>query len=243
MGPSRLLSYSLLVLAYALGCASLGFFGVFLWAGPHPIVNLKLAPPSALVLDALLSVCFFLQHSGMIRRSFRAKLGAVIPDHYCPVIYAIASGLALLVVPALWQPSGAGLLELQNPVRSFIRGVFLAAMAGMVWGFGSLKFFDPIGSGPLLAHLRGTLAPAAPLTIRGPYRWVRHPIYSFMLVMIWASPDVTADRLLFNILWTIWVVAATRFEEKDLTDEFGEPYKKYQRSVPMLVPSGFRPRW
>ena len=60
--------------------------------------------------------------------------------------------------------------------------------------------------------------------------------------MIWASPDVTADRLLFNVLWSIWMVVATRLEERDLAADFGEAYREYQRSVPMLVPRSLRPR-
>ncbi|MBZ5545690.1 MAG: isoprenylcysteine carboxylmethyltransferase family protein, partial [Acidobacteriia bacterium] len=92
------------------------------------------------------------------------------------------------------------------------------------------------------AHLRGTPARATALTIRGPYRWVRHPIYALFLLMVWASPEVTADRLLFNLLWSIWMVAGTRLEERDLAAEFGDGYKEYQRRVPMLVPWSLRPR-
>jgi len=195
----------------------------------------------ALAFDALLCVAFFLQHSVMIRKSFRTRFAAALPDHYQPVVYAIASGVVLLLLPVLWQPTHLGVLALQGPVRWLARGAFLAAMAGMVWGFGSLQSFDPIGSGPLRAHLRGAPAPTIPFTIRGPYRWVRHPIYSSMLLLIWASPDLSADRLLFNILWTVWMAVATRLEERDLAAEFGEPYMKYQRVVPMLVPLSLRP--
>jgi protein-S-isoprenylcysteine O-methyltransferase Ste14 len=123
-----------------------------------------------------------------------------------------------------------------------VRGAFFAAMAGMVWGFGSLRRFDPIGAGPLLAYLRGKPAPAMLLIIRGAYRWVRHPMYSSFLLMVWASPDVTADRLLFNVLWSVWIVVATRLEERDLAADFGEAYREYQRSVPMVLPRSLRPR-
>jgi protein-S-isoprenylcysteine O-methyltransferase Ste14 len=44
------------------------------------------------------------------------------------------------------------------------------------------------------------------------------------------------DRLLFNVLWTVWMVAGTRWEEKDLAGEFGDDYRSYQRTVPMLLP-------
>jgi protein-S-isoprenylcysteine O-methyltransferase Ste14 len=62
-----------------------------------------------------------------------------------------------------------------------------------------------------------------------------------MIILFWSAPLLTIDRLLFNTLWTIWVVAATVLEERDLTDDFGEAYRDYQSMVPMLVPKGFRP--
>jgi protein-S-isoprenylcysteine O-methyltransferase Ste14 len=239
--PAKFAAYFLLILAYILGCTSLGLFGLFLWMGPYPVVNLNLAMPLVLGFDALLSIAFFLQHSAMIRRSFRARLADLLPKYYQPVVYAIVSGVVLLLLPVLWQPSHPELLTLHGPLRWLVRGAFFAAVAVMVWGFGSLQHFDPLGTGPLLAHLRGEPGRAMPLTIRGPYRWVRHPIYSSFLLMIWASPDVTADGLLFNILWSIWMVVATRLEERDLAAEFGEGYRRYQRSVPMLLPGSLRP--
>jgi hypothetical protein len=36
------------------------------------------------------------------------------------------------------------------------------------------------------------------------------------------------DRLLFNTLWTIWVVEATVPEERDLAADFGAAYRDYQ---------------
>jgi protein-S-isoprenylcysteine O-methyltransferase Ste14 len=242
LDTSRVLAYFLLALAYALGCVSLGLFGLLLWAGPYPLVSLNLTTPLTLCFDAALSIAFFLQHSGMIRRAFRARLAGALPEYYQPAVYAIASGLVLLLSPVLWQPSRLDLFSLHGPSRWLVRGAFFAAVAGMVWAFGSLRSFDPIGVRPLLAQLRGMPMPAVPLTIRGPYRWVRHPIYSSFLLMIWASPDVTADRLLFNILWSIWMVVATRLEERDLAAEFGEGYRNYQRHVPRLLPWSLRPR-
>jgi hypothetical protein len=55
-------------------------------------------------------------------------------------------------------------------------------------------------------------------------------------MLIWTSPDVTAERLLFNVLWTAWVIIGTLLEERDLVAEFGGEFREYQRRVPMLVP-------
>ena len=60
-----------------------------------------------------------------------------------------------------------------------------------------------------------------------------------MLVLIWSFPDVSLDRLLFNVLWTLWIVLGTYLEEKDLVAEFGEQYRQYQKTVPMLFPWRF----
>lgn len=242
MGNSRIVAYSLLVLACALGLVSLMLCGVFLWAGPRHIADLSLGTPMALVFDGLLCLAFFLQHSGMVRRSFRLRLAAVLPTHYYPAVYAIASGIVLLLLLVLWQPSRLGVFSLEGPPRWLARGVSLAAITGFAWAIGSLGQFDPFGRGPILAHLRGVPTPAMPLTIRGPYRWVRHPFYASGLLFMWTHPDLTADRLLFDVLVTIWVVVGTLLEERDLAAEFGEAYVKYQRSVPMLVPWRLRPR-
>ena len=74
------------------------------------------------------------------------------------------------------------------------------------------------------------------MVVRGPYRWVRHPLYSATLLMIWSYPVLTADRLLFNVLFTIWILVGTMLEERDLVADYGEDYQNYQRRVPMLIP-------
>jgi protein-S-isoprenylcysteine O-methyltransferase Ste14 len=75
-----------------------------------------------------------------------------------------------------------------------------------------------------------------PFTVRGPYRWVRHPLYFFCLLMIWSCPDLSLDRLLHNVLWTAWIVVGSVLEERDLVASFGEEYSNYKREVPMLIP-------
>lgn len=239
---SRAAIYILLISAIVLATAAFILFGFFLWHGPFPAIHLDLTTPQALAFDALLAVTFFVQHSGMVRRSFRARLTRwIVPDAQ-PAVYAIASAIALLLQPLLWQPTAVSLITLHGPLRWLIRGVSLAGAACLVWAIASLPHFDAVGVEPLLARLRSKPAPQSPLTIRGAYRWVRHPIYSSLVLMFWAWPGVTADRLLFNVLWTAWVVMATRLEERDLVADFGQPYRDYQRRVPMLLPHSLRAR-
>ena len=62
-------------------------------------------------------------------------------------------------------------------------------------------------------------------------------MYFFVLLMIWSYPDLTLDRALFNVLWTLWIIIGSVFEERDLVAEFGDRYREYQRNVPMLIPN------
>jgi protein-S-isoprenylcysteine O-methyltransferase Ste14 len=100
----------------------------------------------------------------------------------------------------------------------------------------SLEGFDTFGLAPLKTHLSGRQLRPPNFVLRGPYLWVRHPLYFFVLVLIWSAPDVSSDRLLFNVLWTLWIVLGAVLEEKDLVSEFGETYRHYQKNVPMLFP-------
>ena len=74
------------------------------------------------------------------------------------------------------------------------------------------------------------------MAIRGPYRYVRHPLYFFVLLAIWSVPLLTTDILLSNILFTAWIIVSTRWEERDLVVQFGDAYRRYQADIPMLFP-------
>lgn len=232
----KITAYLLLAGAILLGGTSLVLFGVFLYAGSFGLVPLGLATGAALALDAALCFAFFAQHSGMVRRPFREHVLAALPAPYRPALYAVASGVVLLVFLAFWQRSDIVIYSAQGPARWMLRGIFLAAVIGLAWSLQTLKHFDTLGVQALLRHLAGKTARALPLAIRGPYRWVRHPLYFLMLALIWACPDVTLDRLLFAVLWSAWIVAGTLLEERDLAAEFGADYRAYQQAVPMLIP-------
>jgi protein-S-isoprenylcysteine O-methyltransferase Ste14 len=233
---TRIIDHAIVVSARVIGTVSLVSFTLFCYAGPFDVMDLGLEGFSVLVFDVALCLAFCLQHSVMIRKSFREKAVRFVPEPYHGACYTMASGLALLILVVFWQESlGIG-LSLQGGYRLLARAVFFAALAGLVWGVRSLPSFDGFGVRPLRARLRGSEMRVAPLSIRGPYRWVRHPLYSFMLLLIWSGPDLTIDRILFNALMTGWMVVGTCLEERDLVDEFGDHYREYQRTVPMLIP-------
>jgi methanethiol S-methyltransferase len=192
---------------------------------------------AALPWDVLLSLAFFLQHSGMVRRPIRARLGKVLPGRYQRALYSIASGIVLALVVLLWQPSETRLVELQGVPRLIAQVLSISAVGAFVLSAVTLRrSFDPLGLGPISAHLRGRTVRPDDFVVRGPYLWVRHPLYSCILLLFWTNPDITADRLLLSLTWSLWIFVGAVLEERDLIAEFGERYRAYRRQVPMLVP-------
>ena len=224
----------LIALAAVLGAGSIGLFA---WDARPTFVPLKWPPAAALAWDAFLSLLFFVQHSGMVRRPFRARLAKVIPARYDGAFYAIVSGLTLTLVLVLWQRVDIPVFRLDGTSRSIAKalsGLVVALLA--VSGYAVRRTIDFLGVRPIRAHWRGEPPRFTPFMVEGPYRWVRHPLYACILGLLWIRPEMMADDLVLSILWSAWMVVGTVLEERDLVADFGDVYREYQRRVPMLVP-------
>ena len=106
-----------------------------------------------------------------------------------------------------------------------------------------------VGFGFFLASLRrfagegeGTLAPWDPprrLVVRGPYRYVRNPMISGVVMFLLGEAAV-----LLSLPHAVWAAAFLALncvyipllEEPQLARRFGEPYREYCRHVPRVFP-------
>lgn len=217
-------------------------FGAFLYAGDFSLVAMGLDPWGALGWNTLISLVFFFQHSGMIRFGFRRRLSKRFPETFFGAVYSIAAGVSLALVVLLWQPVPTVVYSIPAPWAWLFRAAFFAAGLGFFWSVSALGEFDGLGIRQAIGRGASPRTPTSGITVSGPYRWIRHPLYFLSLVMIWASPVVTVDRLLFNLLWSLWIVIGARLEERDLETRFGEAYAAYRQRVPMLIPWWLRRR-
>jgi protein-S-isoprenylcysteine O-methyltransferase Ste14 len=106
-----------------------------------------------------------------------------------------------------------------------------------------------VGIGFFAASLRrfagegeGTLAPWDPprrLVVRGPYRYVRNPMISGVVLMLFGEA-----ALLLSLPHLVWagaflalnLVYIPLMEEPQLVRRFGESYREYARHVPRVIP-------
>jgi protein-S-isoprenylcysteine O-methyltransferase Ste14 len=73
---------------------------------------------------------------------------------------------------------------------------------------------------------------------KGPYKIIRHPIYSGGLIMM-----IGSSTIIGNILCFIWVLFClfglfkkSKQEEELLINKFGETYKQYKKETKMMIP-------
>ncbi len=191
---------------------------------------------AAVAIDLGLLGVFAVQHSGMARTGFKRWLTRYVPGPAERITYVLLSSVALLALFALWRPVGGVVWDV--PSEAVRAGVYLVFAAGWLTVLGTtflIHHFDLFGLRQAWLYFRGM--PYTPLRFAtpGPYRLVRHPLYVGWLAVFWATPTMTAAHLLFAAGMTAYILAAIRWEERDLVAVHPE-YAAYRRGVPMLVP-------
>lgn len=129
--------------------------------------------------------------------------------------------------PLLWQWTGVGWW--------LSRGLMLAAIAAFFW---SLRVYDNaefLG----LSQLRGSNTSDSRLSISPFHRFVRHPWYFLLLVIIW-SQDIHLSQLTAYTLISLYLLVGSWLEERKLVHQFGDSYAIYRQKVPGLIPRPWR---
>jgi len=81
--------------------------------------------------------------------------------------------------------------------------------------------------------------PGQTVVDRGPYRWVRHPAYTGMIVAfvgIGVALGNWAALVVLLVVPTVGLVVRIHYEERALLDALGEPYRRFAASRPHLFP-------
>lgn len=78
----------------------------------------------------------------------------------------------------------------------------------------------------------------AHLVSRGIYRFIRHPMYSSLLLFAWGTylGYPTAAGLVVVAVTTVFVVVAAKVEERENIGYFGDKYQEYMKTTKMFIP-------
>jgi protein-S-isoprenylcysteine O-methyltransferase Ste14 len=76
------------------------------------------------------------------------------------------------------------------------------------------------------------------LVTRGPYRWIRHPFYVALALVIVAGALIVANWFVLASGTVVFVLLAirSRVEEEQLAARFGDAYREYKKRTGRFLP-------
>ena len=204
---------------FVLSLAACAYAYLIVWASPS--TNGGGWTPVA--VNAALFAVFALHHSLFARESIKRRVASVLPDRLLRSFYVWTASVLLLIVLALWQPIAGNVYAVTGWRAIAHAAVQLSGIWLIARSVAKINALELAGIKPA----SGSDA----LQIAGPYRWVRHPLYLGWLLAVFGAAHMTADRLTFAAVTTVYLLVAIPWEERSLVRIFGEPYARYQRTV------------
>ena len=133
------------------------------------------------------------------------------------------------------QLSALAYLALTGPVVSARASLLALEVAALVPGLWAVAVIRPWN-----LRITPTPHPRATLVTRGPYRWIRHPMYTSLLVLTaaWLADEFSAAR---GLVWCAFVanmVVKMAVEERHLARRF-EQFDAYRRATWRVIPFVF----
>src|SRR5262245_25419196 len=157
----------------------------------------------------------------------RRQEGAFILATLRPAGLAHIIGLIVYLV----NPARMAWASLPLPMSLRWAGIALLAVAAalLLWTLRSLG-----------KNLTDTVVTrrAHTLVTHGPYRWIRHPFYDCVLLLMIATSLAAANwfLLLSGLITFTMMVVRTRIEERNLVARFGDGYRGYMAATGRFFP-------
>jgi protein-S-isoprenylcysteine O-methyltransferase Ste14 len=216
--------------AFLVSLLYLGYFWVVTLGSPDGEPADRAA---AIIIDIGLFSAFALHHSVFARAAAKQLVARTIGVRFERAAYVWIASLLAIGMCAFWRPV-AGLLYTPDGWPRLACWAAQALGAGLI--ISAVRVIDPLE----LAGVRQAAGRTASgsLKIIGPFRVVRHPIYLGWMLLVFGTPAMTANRLLFAVISSLYLILAIPWEEWSLVEGHGDRYREYQQQVRWRVIPG-----
>jgi methanethiol S-methyltransferase len=205
--------------------ASLAYF-LFSYVVTFGVVTAGAPRATAIAVDVALFTIFALHHSVFARERARAAVQRMVTPRLERSFYVWIASILFIGVCAWWQPVGGVAWRVGGPAQ----WVLVALQGVGIWlTLHSAAMIDILE----LSGVRqlSDRSPHVEFKTSGPYGWVRHPIYSGWVLLVFCVPLMTMTRLVFAVVSSAYLLLAIPFEERSLRASTTGKYDRYIAQV------------
>jgi methanethiol S-methyltransferase len=219
----------------ALFAVSLGWF-VYSYFQRFPNLVPSSNAAGAVLWNTALFTLFALHHSAFARDAVRVRVERAFPGRERSVYVWVAS-VVFIGVCSVWHAVPGVVWTADGWAAWVFYGARVAGIVLTLRAAAILDVWELAGTRPA-RHAPAATGGEATFTRRGPYGWVRHPIYSGWFLIVFAVPTMTATQLVFAVVSSVYLLVGMVFEERSLVRAAPFAYEAYRRRVKWKVIPG-----
>jgi protein-S-isoprenylcysteine O-methyltransferase Ste14 len=174
--------------------------------------------------------CWFALEVGLAVRDIVRRKGRLRRDRGTKLIVSLSLGVSVAV--GLLSRRWLSTLDTPAPVAFAVAG-FVTLWAGL-----ALRVCAVVTLGGSF-RTSVEVDPDQSVVTRGPYRWVRHPAYTGLLLIALGIGLGAGNWLALvssAVVPVLGLLPRIRVEESEMTGVLGEPYRRYQATTHRLIP-------
>ncbi|GBD86318.1 hypothetical protein BMS3Abin03_00234 [bacterium BMS3Abin03] len=194
-----------------------------------------------IVLFALFGFLHSYLASEKVKQSFKKAFGKQIA--FYRLGYNLFATASLYIIYELSPKPYIRIYDLPNPYDLIILIPQFLALAGLFWVSQYVCVKEFLGLSQIKRFFAGNynseLDEDLTLTIGGPYKYLRHPVYFLLIMFLIFRPTMDLFYLTFLLCIIAYFYIGAYLEEKKMMKRFGKRYIKYKASVPMIFPVNF----
>lgn len=195
------------------------------------------------ITTVFLTVGFCASHSFLssnwLKLKFLKKFGNFIA--YYRLGYNLISGISLIIIFLILPKIEIVVYSLPAYFNFVVIPLQILSFTGLIWCARYFNVYEFIGLSQLKrirsnSYNQSDLDEKSEFRIDGPYKYSRHPVYFFSIMLLVLRSEMGLTYFIIVIIFTLYFYVGSLFEEKRLIDKFGSQYVVYQKSVPRIFP-------
>lgn len=197
----------------------------------------------------LLYASFGVVHTFLAKLSFKKRIAKYFPGlmPYYRLAYNIFAFIHFGFVYELTPRIDIKLYDAQFPYDFIIVFFQFQMLLGILWTFRYFDLKEFLGINQIYRAFRHdfnvySLDEESEFIAKGPYLWCRHPLYFFTFLFLAFRPYMYLDYIVSLLCIGGYFYIGSLWEEKRMTEKFGDYYRDYCDHIPRFVPSLRRQR-